>query len=72
MIPARSNAILLRTPVAAAAKSDARSKDDAAGAGVLWRFLTEGLGTDQGQSYPDYLQADLDGCTIATAWTTRA
>ncbi len=32
----------------------------AAGAGVLWRFADGGSGTDAGQSYPDYLQADLD------------
>jgi acyl-CoA thioesterase-1 len=46
--------------VAAAAKTDDRSKDTRPLLVCFGDSLTAGAGTDAGQSYPDYLQADLD------------
>ena len=34
--------------------------------------LTAGYGADPGDSYPDYLQKDLDAKAITTRWSTKA
>jgi acyl-CoA thioesterase-1 len=60
MIPAPVERDSPATPVSSAAKSDARSNDPRPVLVCFGDSLTAGLGTDQGQSYPDYLQGDLD------------
>jgi acyl-CoA thioesterase-1 len=49
-----------QAPAAVTAAEAAKQKDDRPVLVCFGDSLTAGLGTDPGQSYPDYLQADLD------------